>query len=157
MSWAVFATGQLRARLILRHLLTAREPQGPTNITQAPLRWDSLEGASGMLAFPAGKCPAMPELKIGGPFCCKPDHPPPGVFATLQGRGVRISLMSSSLSQRPKGKSHQLQGAVGWEAVGSSSGKLRAFPELSNFIRLTTSRSHFLPFSDACVSTVTPL
>lgn len=34
--------GQGSARWILRHLLTAREPQGPTNMGQALLKWDSL-------------------------------------------------------------------------------------------------------------------
>lgn len=48
---------RLRTGLIVRHLLTACEPQGPTHIKQARLKRDSLKGASGILKFPAVKCP----------------------------------------------------------------------------------------------------
>lgn len=49
--------GQLRTRLILRHLLIAWEPRAPANVQQALLKWDSLKGVSGVIKFPAGQCP----------------------------------------------------------------------------------------------------
>lgn len=53
-----------------------------------------------------------PGLETGGSFP-QPDHLSQDVFVTLQGRGVRILLVRSSLSQRSKGTSHRLARSCG--------------------------------------------
>lgn len=123
----------LRARLILRHLLTACEPQGPTDIKRAlcgGIPWRGFRNA-GVFCWPC------PELKPGGSFP-KPDHPLPDVFVPLQGCGVRISLMSSSLSQRQEGKSYQLA-----RSCRTGLRKWRALPALSDFTPITASHRYF--------------
>lgn len=80
-------------------------------------------GASGVLAFPPGTCPASQTRAKTRRVLPQPDPPLPDVFVPLQGCGVRMSLMSSSWSQKQEGKSHQPARSGGREAAGSASGK----------------------------------
>lgn len=124
--------GQLRTRLILRHLLRAREPQRSTNIKQALLQWNSRRGASGMLEFPAGKCPDRQTRVKNGRVL--PQTRPSSARSFCHGSRLWCEnfideLVFESKAQRLGGKSHhQLARSCGMGSCGIGLWKIEDSP-----------------------------